>query len=697
VALLAVLCLAFAPACRTAKREDLPLKDGVELPELSQKQAEELGAWVAAVYSGSGGEPPAGIREGRGSAYVALRDHGKFLAEAWGSDGDLDRSLKEALEKAKAALPDGATPNLVELDLAHSFTTIDKPIKDNFYRFASGKRTGIRGVEMTYGDHYLRMPPTKMLAAGDRFRHVARRFFKNAGIESHDEFVKGGGKARVFEAQQFLVYLPSGEGIKLLRGNVYVEPREVTQANTQKLVDMLIDWMLTHLHEDGRMTYMWLPGDSIEEPGSNNMIRQWMATNALVKVAQKRNDPELWDRIAKNIDYNLAHFYRQEGEFGLIEYGNKVKLGAVSLAAMSIINHPQRAKWKTQEHGLRRTVAELWSEDGSFDCFYKPRDRGGRNGNVQNFYPGETLLLWSQLYRESRDPELLRRFVKSFHYYKDWHLDPSDPKRRRPSFTPWHTQADYILWQALREGAKSEGAKGETAEGEKPEGEKGEGEKAEGEKAEGEKGEGEKAEGEKGEGEKGEGEKAEGEKAEGEKGEGEKGEGEKAEGPELTPEGWPVGTTPETPVELDPQELVDFVFEMNDWLIEWMAVWEKSAFDDEKGRFFSRERDYGGAHASATGVYIEGIIDAYAMAKAVGDKKREELYRKTLARAIRSVMQLQYVDEVDMFYVTDREQTKGGLRTTVMRNEVRVDNVQHVLMGLLKLMDRFSADDFSTD
>jgi hypothetical protein len=41
--------------------------------------------------------------------------------------------------------------------------------------------------------------------------------------------------------------------------------------------------------------------------------------------------------------------------------------------------------------------------------------------------------------------------------------------------------------------------------------------------------------------------------------------------------------------------------------------------------------------------------------------------------------------------------TKVGLRTTVMRNEVRVDNVQHVLMGLLKLLDRFDANDYRTD
>src|SRR5690606_10034549 len=131
--------------------------------------------------------------------------------------------------------------------------------------------------------------------------------------------------------------------------------------------------------------------------------------------------------------------------------------------------------------------------------------------------------------------------------------------------------------------------------------------------------------------------------------------------------------------------------------IENMEVWEESAYDDEKGRFHSREKDYGVPHASATGVYIEGLIDAYEMAKRLGDEKRQARYALSLSRGIRSVMQLQFVDDVDMYYVTDRERTRGGLRTDTIRPEVRVDNVQHVLMGVLKVLDRFEPGEFKTD
>jgi hypothetical protein len=646
-------CLMFAGGCKTPPAQDAPLAEGIEFAELTAEQASELGVWVAGTYAGDGGEAPAFLREGQGSAYVALRQQGKLLSETWGEDGKLDKSLAGAIAKAKEMMPAGSNPDMVEINLAHTFQSVANPTKTEIERLASGKRTGIRGIELTYGEHAERIPPTSMLAAGDHFPDVIKRFFKLAGVD-HDSFVTGGGKARVFESQQLLVRLPSGEGIKLLRGNVYVQPSEVTQANTQATVDLLIEWMWTNLQPDGRLVYLWFPGESREPENDNNMIRQWMGTNALIKIAEKRNDPQLWDRIEKNIDYNLEHFYKQDGEFGLIEYQGQVKLGSLSLAAMAIVNHPRRAKWRKQEHGLRRTVAELWAEDGYFDSYYKPRSRGpNRNDNTQNFYPGETLLLWAQLYRESRDPELLRRIVQSFRYYKAWHLDPTDPERRRPSFTPWHTQAYFILWETLRQPlappteAPSEAPPTEAPRSEAP-----------------------------------------------------PAEAPPSEAPPAathTPEGWPIGTKPETPVVIEQQEIVDFIFEMNDWLIEHMEMWEESAFDDEKGQYYSRKRDYGGAHASATGVYIEGIIDAYEMAKIVGDTRRAERYRLSLSRAIRSVMQLQFVDDVDMFYVTDRVRTKGGLRTTVMRNEVRVDNVQHVLMGLLKLLDRFGPNDYSTN
>ena len=76
VRMLLAASLTFAIACKTTPRDDLPLAEGIAFAELSSAQASELGVWVAATYSGEGGEAPAFLRDGRGSAYVALRPSG---------------------------------------------------------------------------------------------------------------------------------------------------------------------------------------------------------------------------------------------------------------------------------------------------------------------------------------------------------------------------------------------------------------------------------------------------------------------------------------------------------------------------------------------------------------------------------------------------------------------------------------------
>ncbi|GIU29430.1 hypothetical protein TUM4644_27790 [Shewanella colwelliana] len=142
------------------------------------------------------------------------------------------------------------------------------------------------------------------------------------------------------------------------------------------------------------------------------------------------------------------------------------------------------------------------------------------------------------------------------------------------------------------------------------------------------------------------------------------------------------------------EALKAFIFEMNDWLLS-MQQWRTAAFRDMQGRFHDPARPYfGPPHASSTGVYLEGLIDAFSLAKQCGDKQRAENYRIAIVRGIRSIMQLQFKDEVDCFYIKNVNRVLGGVRTTVYDNTIRIDNVQHALMALLKIYSRFEVRDY---
>jgi hypothetical protein len=132
--------------------------------------------------------------------------------------------------------------------------------------------------------------------------------------------------------------------------------------------------------------------------------------------------------------------------------------------------------------------------------------------------------------------------------------------------------------------------------------------------------------------------------------------------------------------------LPPLVFAMNDWLLG-MQQWDRVAHPDLSGRFYdSAHPEYGPPHASSTGVYLEGLSDALRLARACGDAERAQNYETAIRRGLRNVLQLQFRDDVSQFYISRRALTRGGVRTEMYDNTIRVDNVQHCANAILKYL-----------
>jgi hypothetical protein len=308
-----------------------------------------------------------------------------------------------------------------------------------------------------------------------------------------------------------------------------------------------------------------------------------MATRALVHIWKRNQAAELVPFIRKNIDFNLQAMYRDEGELGLICEGEKVKLGAVALAALALRESPFADEFQPRYQRLLATVGELWNDNGQFRTFYRPETRM----DCQNFYPGEALLLWSSVIDETQDARLLKRFWTSFEFYQRWH-----DANRNPAFIPWHTQAYSKLWRTNRD-----------------------------------------------------------------------------------------------------NRLVQAIFKMNDWLLDVQQC-KTAPYPDCRGRFYDPNRPFGPPHVSSTAVYLEGLADAFALARESGESDRAERYRAAIVHGLRSISQLTFKDNGDMFYAAKRNQLRGGVRTNEYDNVVRIDNVQHSLMASHKILDVFSDSDF---
>ena len=129
----------------------------------------------------------------------------------------------------------------------------------------------------------------------------------------------------------------------------------------------------------------------------------------------------------------------------------------------------------------------------------------------------------------------------------------------------------------------------------------------------------------------------------------------------------------------------DFIIEMSDWL-QSMQQWD-DVEADLRGRFHDPARpEFGVPHASSTGVYLEGYAPALALVRALGDEERAGLYERIVERGLRSLRQLQFRDERDMFYIAHPERVKGALRTETCNNELRVDSAAHALLAAVTLL-----------
>ncbi len=521
-----------------------------------------------------------------GPTYVAPRRGGRLQRAYWRYDTDLEQLLEGVVEQAIAALTSAKGGKVthskksgidaIELCLTHSYRLV---ALSDFERVFANIHRGIRGIEVQYKDRVYRYSPTRMIAANLSFQKVLQRILDRESI-SAQTFTSNGGIIQAFEARQLLIRLtPQVTLTTMHRGNRIVPLEKLAGEVLADMTFCMGQWMLRQVQMDGRMVYKYFPSRG-EESGANNLIRQFMATLCLIRYA-RFTQQETHSRLARhNLNYNLKQFYRLEGTLGFVEYDGKVKLGAIALAALAILEDAD-AQPDTSPHAeifpsLCNAIDHLWQSDGSFRTFYKP---DSRNDN-QNFYPGEALLFWASLYQHTHDAKLLERCYASFNYYRDWHR-----QHRNPAFIPWHTQAYTLLYQ-----------------------------------------------------------------------------------------------------ETGDRQFLDFIVEMNDWLLP-MQQWDGVRYPDVQGRFYdSKHSNYGPPHASSTGVYLEGLVDAYQLATQTGDAHRAKNYQQVIWRGLRSVRQLQFRDEIDLFYVSKPSPVQGGIRTTVYDNVIRVDNVQHCLMALLKLM-----------
>ncbi|MFZ6015626.1 MAG: AMMECR1 domain-containing protein [Patescibacteria group bacterium] len=124
------------------------------------------------------------------------------------------------------------------------------------------------------------------------------------------------------------------------------------------------------------------------------------------------------------------------------------------------------------------------------------------------------------------------------------------------------------------------------------------------------------------------------------------------------------------------QELADFVFEMNDWLIDNYQNLPRKYPDLEGG--FKHEP------GNSSSAYMEGVADAYALAVLADDKEHMSKYKSAIEKGTRFILQSQYHYD-NVFYLPNPDRALGGFRESLTANDQRNDYTQHAVSALMKV------------
>jgi hypothetical protein len=117
----------------------------------------------------------------------------------------------------------------------------------------------------------------------------------------------------------------------------------------------------------------------------------------------------------------------------------------------------------------------------------------------------------------------------------------------------------------------------------------------------------------------------------------------------------------------------DYCFELQDWLLARHPP-VPLAQGLEQGGALS------GALAS-TGVYSEGLVAAYGLARQSGDLARMEKYGHALFGCMRYLMALQFKEE-DVYWLLRPEKVRGALATKPYDNTLRLDFTYHAMSAM---------------
>ena len=356
------------------------------------------------------------------AVYLALRAGGSLLASVWTRPDRLEEALADWVARASSS-----HRHTLEMTLLGRPRRLD----DNGLRCLADQERGLWGFAAATDTTASRLSPNEIITRNLSHAKALHRLSAPPGVS-------GAGVYACATEQWLWAYHPHPRWLQLERQKAAAGTRPADTEGVATLGDGLAIWLYSQLDQHGRLPYKYWPGNG-RYAQTNNTIRQYLATLALLKHARTLGGEHQRAKAEMRLQKELAATYVVHDGYAAISDKNGIKLGAIALAGLALLHSRRSHRWRREWERLYAATRRLWTPSGAFRTFMAP---SWRNDN-QNFYPGEALLFWAELYRRECDPRLRRDLDRALSYYRRWHLDNPNP-----AFVPWHTQVCARMYAA---------------------------------------------------------------------------------------------------------------------------------------------------------------------------------------------------------------------------------------------------------
>jgi hypothetical protein len=243
----------------------------------------------------------------------------------------------------------------------------------------------------------------------------------NSRMPSKRPWRESGGWFEVFRAIHF-AEMPDGEVVQLFRGFKMVPEQMVTIDSVSQAVVSAGEWYLANLQPDGSVVYKFWPSEN-RYANENNIVRHTLSTWNLVQAYTLDPRPEFLDAARKTLGFTQSHMESEidaeEGEMVFYKYKNNIKLGAVVINILGIVDLARAANTREYDDLLRKlgNFTKFMAEDnGRFLGYHVPKGHP-YHGTTNDIVPGEAALALIYLAEYFDDDTWIEDLDKYWAYY----------------------------------------------------------------------------------------------------------------------------------------------------------------------------------------------------------------------------------------------------------------------------------------